>query len=184
MCYALTDGADEKFKAQIIADMALEADRRYEIWSNNAYEVAMKEWNDTQESDYYGGSNAGLTNELFNMISVAILLKTNHYDECIRGCMSYIFGRNLISKCYVSGFGSDPILHPHHRPMEADGIDEPIPGFVSGGPNDRERPWDAEGKPSAACFIDHVWSYTSNEITIYWNTSAAFVLSYLCEVDK
>ncbi|MEE1143942.1 MAG: glycoside hydrolase family 9 protein [Acutalibacteraceae bacterium] len=184
MCYALTDGADEKFKAQIIADMALEADRRYEIWSNNAYEVAMKEWNDTQESDYYWGSNAGLTNELFNMISVAILLKTNHYDECIRGCMSYIFGRNLISKCYVSGFGSDPIMHPHHRPMEADGIDEPIPGFVSGGPNDRERPWDAEGKPSAACFIDHVWSYTSNEITIYWNTSAAFVLSYLCEVDK
>ena len=186
LCYCLCDNADIDFKAQIVADIAEEADRRYAVWENNAYKVAMKEWNENQESDYYWGSNAGLTNALFNMIAAAILLKTDHYDECIRGCMSYIFGRNIISKCYVSGYGSDPIMHPHHRPMEADGIEEPIPGFVSGGPNDRkgQRPWDAEGKPSAACFIDHVWSYTSNEITIYWNTSAAFVLAYLCDLDR
>ena len=26
-------------------------------------------------------------------------------------------------------------MHPHHRPSEADGIDDPVPGLLSGGPN-------------------------------------------------
>lgn len=185
LCYCLCENADREFRAQIVADIADEADKRLAIFENNAYSVALKEQNEHQESDYFWGSNAGLTNALFNMIAAARLLKTDCYDECIRGSMAYIFGRNIISKCYVSGFGSDPMMHPHHRPMEADGIEAPIPGFVSGGPNDRpgQRPWDADGKPSAACYIDHVWSFTSNEVAIYWNTSAAFVLAYLCEID-
>ncbi len=185
LCYCLCENADEKMRAQVLADIVEEADKRLSVYGDNAYSVAMKGAAENQESDYYWGSNAGLTNALFNMIAAAILLKTHTYDECIRGSMAYIFGRNIISKCYVSGFGSDPMMHPHHRPMEADGITEPIEGFVSGGPNDREgqRPWDADGKPSAACYIDHLWSYTSNEVAIYWNTSAAFVLAYLCETD-
>ena len=186
LCYCLCENADEKMKAQVLADLVEAADKRYEVFENNAYEVAMKEANESQESDYYWGSNAGLTNALFAMISAAKLLKTDHYDECIRGCASYLFGRNIISKCYVTGCGSDSMMHPHHRAAESDGVEAPMPGYISGGPNDRpgQRPWDAEGKPSAACYIDHVWSFTSNEVAIYWNTSAAFVLGYLYEIDK
>lgn len=134
------------------------------------------------ENDYYWGSNAVLTNNLAAMVCAAILLKTDKYDNAMLESLSYIFGRNYLSKCYVTGFGTNSTRKPHHRPSMFDKIDEPVPGMVAGGPNDRkgQRPKNSEGLPSAACYHDYEWDWTTNEITIYWNTSAAFISGYLC----
>ncbi|HBS43309.1 MAG TPA: hypothetical protein DEA91_00455, partial [Paenibacillus sp.] len=32
-----------------------------------------------------------------------------------------------------------------------------------------------QGKPAAQCFADHELSYSTNEVTIYWNSPAVFV---------
>ena len=72
------------------------------------------------------------------------------------------------------------MLHPHHRPSGADGIPDPVPGLISGGPNQRfpypaTRERLAPDTPPAKCFLDETPSADTNEIAIYWNSSAVFV---------
>ncbi|WP_041643785.1 glycoside hydrolase family 9 protein [Mahella australiensis] len=74
-------------------------------------------------------------------------------------------------------------MHPHHRPSEADGIEQPIPGMLTGGPNSGRQDHDAENKtpagmPPAKCYIDDVGGYSTNEIAIYWNLPAVLVAAY------
>jgi endoglucanase len=94
----------------------------------------------------------------------------------------YILGRNSLNQCFVTGFGSKPIINPHHRPSVGDSIDDAVPGLISGGPNKNLQDDCAKeqlmGLPPARCFIDHKDSYSTNEITIYWNSPAVFVAAF------
>ena len=92
----------------------------------------------------------------------------------------YALGMNALDLCFVTGFGERPVMHPHHRPSGADGIDAPVPGLISGGPNKilcfpqtRERL--NEDVPPAKYFLDETPSADTNEIAIYWNSPAVFV---------
>lgn len=179
IAYCLCDNADEQLKAEILKIITDRADELVNISQNDGYLVSLT------DSDYYWGSNAALFNSLATMVAAAILNNTDKYDECLKDNCAYLFGRNLISQSYVTGFGSKRPMHPHHRPSMFDGVEDPIPGMVIGGPNDRpgQRPDNSEGKPSAACYIDWEWNWTTNEVTIYWNTAALFVTGYLCSKE-
>jgi len=68
-------------------------------------------------------------------------------------------------------------MHPHHRPSVADGIDEPVPGLLAGGPNPSQQDRCA-GYPSrmpAESYLDADCSYASNEIAINWNAPLVYV---------
>ena len=74
-------------------------------------------------------------------------------------------------------------MHPHHRPSASDGITEPIPGLVAGGPDKGLD--DAtllalynSSTPPALCYADNQNSYASNEIAINWNAPLVFVAGY------
>ena len=190
--YCLAEGADEELKAKVIRDIIKGADASLLIYERNAYLLVLHDGINKHENEYYWGSNAALTNNLANMVSAAYLTKSDKYDKAIKDSISYIFGRNYISKCYVSGFGTNTVKNPHHRPSMFDGVDEPVPGLVAGGPNDR--PWqrpttvngvkqsegiDWENMPPAGCYIDWEWNWTTNEITIYWNSSCFYITGYL-----
>ena len=186
LCYCLCEDADPALRQQVLHEIVRGADTALQIAQDNAYMVALRPETKTQESDYYWGSNAVLTNRLANMISAAILTKTTKYDQAIADSVSYLCGRNYISKCYVTGFGTDGVRHPHHRPSMFDGIDAPVPGLIAGGANDRpgQRPKNSEGWPSAACYIDWEWNWTTNEVAIYWNSSCFYVTGYLRALQK
>ncbi len=75
-------------------------------------------------------------------------------------------------------------MKPHHRPSEADGIVEPIPGFVVGGPNQyRDDPilqqYFNQNTPPALCYIDHLQSWASNEVAINWNAPLVFLSGFM-----
>ena len=180
LCYCLTENADEEMKAKVLKHIVDAAEETNKVSANDAYYVALG------KNDYYWGSNAALVNRLSNSVAAAILTNTDKYDQAMKDSLSYVFGRNIISQCYVTGFGSNPTKNPHHRPSMFDGVDEPVPGMVIGGPNDRkwERPENSEGLPSAACYIDWEWNWTTNEVTIYWNTATFFVAGYLNSKNK
>ncbi len=55
-------------------------------------------------------------------------------DGVIRS-MDYIFGKNATGYSFLTGFGSKQVMFPHHRPSGADGVVDPVPGFIIGGPN-------------------------------------------------
>lgn len=195
--YCLCENADYELKSRVLDTIIKDADKGLVIYERNAYRLCLNDGANTHENEYYWGSNAVLTNKLANMISVAYLTKTDKYDECIRESIHYIMGRNYISRCYVTGFGTNSVKNPHHRPSMFDGVDECVPGLVAGGPNDRQwqRPslikgvrqtegidWD--NMPAAGCFVDWEWNWTTNEVTIYWNSSCFYVTSYLNSKNK
>lgn len=102
---------------------------------------------------------------------------------------NYALGMNALDVCFVTGFGENRVMHPHHRPSGADGIEDPVPGLVSGGPN-RHSPYSStreklgEGTPPAKCFVDETPSADTNEIAIYWNSPTVFVAAFFNKLSQ
>ena len=112
-----------------------------------------------------------------------LLTGNNEYREAALSSLHYLLGRNATGYSYVTGYGTRSCRHPHMRTVFADGIDEPIPGFVSGGPNaylsdEFGKRHIAEGTPPMKCYLDEYACYSLNEVTIYWNSPAVFVTAF------
>jgi len=87
----------------------------------------------------------------------------------------------------VSGFGTRPLLNPHHR-FWAKASDArypgPPPGVLSGGPNSTSMGDDVartmKGKCiGMRCWRDDIAAFTMNEVAINWNAPLVWVTSYL-----
>lgn len=103
--------------------------------------------------------------------------------------LDYLMGLNALGISYVTGNGENAYNYPHLRPAHADGIEECMPGMVSGGPSGHPadpvgRELVPEGTPPMKGYVDHWMSYSLNEITIYWNSPAVFVAAYLLNLLK
>lgn len=105
------------------------------------------------------------------------------YEAAALAQLHYLLGMNAVDYSYVTGHGEHAYMHPHNRPTECDGIELPMPGWVSGGPFktpadevgiERIKP----GTPPMKCYVDHAACYSLNEITIYWNSPAVFLTAY------
>lgn len=168
---------EEIYKA--CADIVLaEADRLLGLCKNNAFAIGM------DENDFVWGSNMVITNRGI-LWSLAYELTGNEaYVEAMQNHVDYLLGKNITGYSYVTGFGENAYKNPHSRPIAVDGIDDPIPGWVSGGANSKPCDPDALAViPADAapmkCFADVTGSYSTNEITIYWNSSAVYVTAFL-----
>lgn len=155
-----------------------EAERLTALSLENPYGIAFHTF------DFGWGSNMGvLLNAIILVFAHKMTQKKAYLDAAI--CqIDYILGRNAMDTGYVTGYGEHAFRNPHNRPTYADGIDDPIPGYVSGGPN--RNPCDEAAlkaiRPGTApmkCYVDDWGSYSTNEITIYWNSPLVFVLAYL-----
>lgn len=105
------------------------------------------------------------------------------YINGARRCADYLLGRNATGYCYVTGFGTFSPKHPHQRLSEADGIEEPLPGFLVGGPNPGQQDKaNCKTYPSNypdESYADDMNSYASNEIAINWNAALVAFIGWL-----
>ena len=135
--------------------------------------------------EYGWGSNMGLMTKGMMFAICDVLFADSTCREYAARHLDCLLGTNALGISYVSGVGEFRCNYPHLRPAFADGIEECIPGMVAGGPNGyRSDPFAQEtipeGTPPMKCYADVTESYSLNEITIYWNSPAVFVLAYLC----
>ena len=95
--------------------------------------------------------------------------------------MDSILGCNPVTECYVTGYGSHSPQHPHHRPSIAKNT--PMKGMLVGGPDARlEDPFAQNilaDKPPLLCYVDNYQSFSTNEVTIYWNSALVYALAKL-----
>lgn len=103
-------------------------------------------------------------------------------------CFDYLLGRNATGYCFVSGFGSKSPKNLHDRRCEADGIAEPLPGYLCGGPNAGARIDCGEERYSkfpARSYFDAKCSYSTNEIAVNWNAPMALLTGLIVnEIDR
>lgn len=128
------------------------------------------------------GSNSQVANEGMIKLFAHALSGQSQYLNSAVSDIDYIMGRNATAYCFITGFGTRRVFNIHHRPAAADGIDDPIPGFLAGGPNlaTFEDCPDAERSTfPAKSFVDLECSYSTNEIAINWNAPLVYLLGGL-----
>ena len=125
------------------------------------------------KEDFFWGCLADrCANQGISLVYAYLLSENKVYLKNAYRNMDYLLGRNATGYCYVTGLGAKSPEHLHHRLSASDGIHEPIPGLLVGGPNPQvqEGTLPFNGAPDEAYF-DSEQSYTTNEIAINWNAS-------------
>lgn len=133
-------------------------------------------------SNYCWGSNLSVCGYARQMLIAAKYASDDlkkEYEQAVYDQLSYILGQNATGYCFLTGYGSLSAQNPHHRPSIATG--KPMSGMVIGGPDGNMEDSFIKsvmaGTPPAKCYADNAQSYSTNEITIYWNSPFVYLLS-------
>ena len=142
--------------------------------NQNAFNTIMGQ----QASDFVWGSNAVAANQGILLINAYLISKDKKYLDAAMSNVDYLLGRNATGYCFITGSGSKSPMHPHHRPSIADGVTEPVPGLLVGGPNPGKQDGCVyEFSETETAYTDVDCSYASNEIAINWNAPLVYLLN-------
>lgn len=139
----------------------------------------------TAVNKFSWGSNMTVSNAGILLKIAYDLTGEESYLSAAHTQLNYVLGRNPNGMCYVTGYGTVSPQNPHHRPSIAKG--QAMKGMLVGGVNSSYSDGAAEkylaDTPPDKCYVDDSGSYTTNEITIYWNSPLVCLLSLLEDGD-
>jgi endoglucanase len=141
---------------------------------------------------YVWGSNSQIMN---NIVVLGAAFDLTGDDEFAAGAMEaidYLLGRNSLGWSYVTGYGEEGYnsVNQHSRWWAAQldpNLPHPPPGSLSGGPNSDFATWDPtisalypdRDCAPQRCYVDHIQSWATNELTVNWNAPTAWVANFL-----
>ncbi len=154
----------------------------YDFMKDGLVKLADQYLNDYQRSSYatplasfVWGSNSVAANQGIVLAAAYRVTGNTKYLEAAQADLHYILGRNPLDYCYVTGFGVKTVKDVHDRRSVADGIDNPVPGYLCGGPNATAKGDIPDSlyqyNTPAMRYCDINRSYTTNEIAINWNAA-------------
>lgn len=162
---------EEKIKNTIIA----QADEFVLNAQNDGYGCCLS------IAGYNWGSNLGVCNNARTMILASQMSGDDKYILYAKEQLDYLLGNNTLSISFVTGYGEYCSKDVHHRPSVVYG--QTMKAMLVGGPNSGiEDPYASnvlKDLPPAKCYADNQQSYSTNEVTIYWNSPLACLLSEL-----
>jgi endoglucanase len=131
-------------------------------------------------TDYVWGSNGVAANQSLLLLIANYFAPEAQLMEAALGNLHYLLGRNCFGVSWVTQVGTNPFLHPHHRPSIADHLPAPWPGLLSGGPN--AKPADKVAQtlhklPPMRMWLDDQMAPSLNEVAINWNAPLVFLLA-------
>jgi endoglucanase len=150
--------------------------------NQNGFQVAVS------PGEYYWGSNGMVLNRGVMLLIGGLLGSKQSYIDAAYDQLHYVTGVNAHRLSFVTGTGTRSPKNIHHRPSAADNVAEPIPGLLAGGPDQfRSDPILQDtftaATPPALCYVDHIGSYASNEVAIYWNAPLVVLAGYFNQLS-
>jgi endoglucanase len=131
-------------------------------------------------ADFVWGSNAFAANQAMLIMNAYMMTNNIDYANAAVSQVDYLVGRNATGYSFVTGIGSKPGMNIHHRQSGADGITDPVPGWLSGGPSGSTGDGCTNNTTYlATSFSDLQACYTKNEIAINWNAPAVYITGAL-----
>jgi endoglucanase len=165
-----------------IADTTLAKSKLTELVTGAKNAILNSPYRIPGEFFYWGGNNTYANLGMLFMQAFR-LTKNPAYFNAALASVDYLLGRNATSFCFVTGFGTKSPINIHHRISGSDGIAQPVPGWLVGGPNTGSvSDCGASNYPStlpAKSYLDMQCSYSTNEIAINWNAPLAFLAGAL-----
>ncbi|MCM1007909.1 MAG: glycoside hydrolase family 9 protein [Ruminococcus flavefaciens] len=126
------------------------------------------------------GSNMTAANQGIILGNAYLLTGDSKYIKAANSNLNYLMGCNPIGICYFTGYGTVSPEHPHHRPSIAK--EQSMKGMLVGGVHpyleDSAAQAYCSGLPTGKCYVDNQESYSTNEVTIYWNSPLTYLLSF------
>lgn len=166
-CY---QGYPEQFKKALLNHLQPYLDEAETV------SVHRSPYGNREEEFFWGCNSEGCCWRGVECLYAYRLTGDEKYRKNAERCLNYILGQNSTGYCYVTGFGTHPTSHPHHR-LSYSHPKGTHPGFLAGGPNRMRQ--DAEtdgvkypkGVTADESYLDEQPSYASNEVTINWNVT-------------
>lgn len=148
-----------------------QADKFISVSGNTAYGVSQSKFN--------WGSNMTVANSGIILGVAYQMTGDQKYLDNAKGQLDYLLGVNPLGECFVTGYGTVSPQNPHHRPSMAKNtaMKGMLVGGVNSGLEDSAAKAYCNGLPEAKCYVDHSESYSTNEITIYWNSPLTYLLT-------
>jgi endoglucanase len=146
------------------------------------------------------GSTSQILNNMVVLATAADLSGGGHgrghggakYADAVIEGMDFLLGRNALNISYITGYG-DVFSQNQHSRMYAHQLNVELPhppdGFIAGGPNSGIQDPVAQSLLSDCpatpqfCYIDDIESWSTNEITINWNSTLSWVASFVADQD-
>ncbi len=170
------DAADADTQSAVKAELLRTASMLYALSGQDGYRMTLK-------TDYPWGSNMTVANNgLYLLLAAAVSPEdAKAFTNAAWQHLDYLMGANPMGYCYITGHGTLFPVSPHHRPSLA--AKETVPGMLAGGPDGGlEDPYAKtvlRGQPPAKCYVDNDQSYSTNEVTIYWNSPLLYLAALL-----
>ncbi|MBE6238751.1 MAG: hypothetical protein E7113_01715 [Bacteroidales bacterium] len=176
--------ADEQEIYERCLQMLLEyCDRSMESAETSCYNSP---YGNSPRDFYWGCASTFCDQSVCFLYAYKLTGKAGYLKNAFRN-VNYILGQNATGYCYVTGFGSKSPMFPHSRLCHSDGVVEPIPGLLVGGPNpghnDKAEVTYSSSYPDES-YEDVMPSYASNEIAINWNASLVAAVTWLAEIAE
>jgi len=186
--YAFLESLDhhDSFYNEVLSEFKGQVDRIIAVSERSFFNTVLSGRNGGFA--YVWGSNQVVSANGVELIMAYNLFGDKIYLEAAEHQIQYLMGRNGLSKCFISGTGSDSVLYPHHNLSIY--LGSAVPGIVGEGPNGAvgegsggdmvlENLW-KDKTPPALCYKDSFDSWATNEPTIDANASFVALLSYFC----
>lgn len=119
----------------------------------------------------WASNKEGLSRGITMLLANQLRPKTEYRENALAQ-LDFVLGLNPISKCFVTGIGSDPPSNLHHRLAIATG--KIIPGLLAGGPNNKSESGAEPMGKGPYSYVDGSQSYSSNEPAIDYNAALVF----------
>ena len=137
----------------------------------------------------WGSNNLVLNNMAVMAIAYDLTGDERFRDGVLTG-INYILGRNALNQSYVTGYGTVFSKNQHSR-WYANQLNPELPnppaGTLAGGPNSSLQDPLAQRRLAGCapqfCYIDHIDSWSTNELTINWNSTMAWNASFLADAQ-
>lgn len=148
------------------------------IRASSGYGVTMN------NADFVWGSNAVIANQAIWLLHAYYLTGEEDYYNTAKKDLDYLLGKNPLNMSFMTGFGTKSPMLPHHRPSTADGVRDPVPGMLVGGPQRNNnsdigsQTWECSDYRTsypATSYTDNRCSYATNEVAINWNAPLAYL---------
>ncbi len=153
------------------ASVIKQADSLLKTYKKSPYGVAT--------TSYNWGSNMTIANYGIILGLANQITGNEEYAVAAEAQLHYLLGSNPLGECFMTGYGTVSPEFPHHRPSMA--TKKSMPGMLVGGVNSKLEDSAAKaylkGLAPAKCYVDNSESYSTNEITIYWNSPLTYLLT-------
>lgn len=133
--------------------------------NNNGYQVVT--------NGYYWGGNMFVANNGMTLLLANALQPDAALVNAASEQLAYLLGKNSLNMSFITGYGQNYPRNIHHRVTEALNIE--LSGALVGGPDSSVD----SSRPAAKKYWDESELYSTNEVTIYYNSPVVFLLSGL-----